>query len=91
MSSTYVTDGTLTVSIVPNGGRRGDGWCLQPNWTQHGEWVANKRDAVGAAHELLKTRKAHVAAIRRRAEAVLKAAGLSCEPLLDALTEEFSK
>ena len=91
MSSFYVTDGALTVQIAPNGTRRGDGWLLTPSWTQHGEWVGTKREAEAAAHDLLKTRKAHVAAIRRRAAAVLSAAGLSCEHLLDALTEEFSK
>lgn len=80
------------VTVTPSGPRRLDGWAVSASWTEFlGGWYATRREAEAAARELLDDRQAHVAAIRRRAEAVLKAAGLSCEPLLDALTEEFSK
>lgn len=92
--STYFTDGNASITLKANGIRKGDGWLLTRSWRPEPHdaiWVATKREAEQVAAEHLKLRRAHVAAIRARAEAVLTAAGLSCEPLLNALTEEFSK
>jgi hypothetical protein len=98
MTGTYVTDGTLTVNIAPNGQRRGDGWILMPNWSTEGTWVANKRETVPAARELLANQKLHVAQIRARVIAALNASGVALSidngnqrAVIDALTKEFSK
>lgn len=93
--TTYFTDGAASITLKPNGPRKGDGWFLIRSWRPEAHddiWVATKREAEQAAAEHLKLRRAHVASVRMRVFTALGGDAARIAPeLIDRLVVEFAK